>query len=267
VAKQSAGVFDGDVGPGEQLNPEINYSAPAGRGRGVFDLVGDLAGKRVLDIGCGHAPYRGRVEKMGATWTGLDLTGPGCSVIGDGDHLPFRDGSFDAVLCAAVLEHMPEPDSIMTEIRRVLAHGGTLFGYAAFLEPCHGMSYFHMSHMGLEHLFLKHGFRPVSIFPARIGTAYQIECLLFPKYIPVLQPAVGALLQGSFRAIYWANRMARAFYLCFRRSPSSTDNSNSIDASGYQQLLALRFAVGFNFVAVRGDISNQRTAGYRKFVE
>jgi SAM-dependent methyltransferase len=266
LARQGAGVFDGDVGPSKQLNPDIVYTTPPGRGRGLFNLIGDMTGKRVLDIGCGHAPYRERLEKMGAKWTGLDLAGPGCSIIGDGDHLPFRDGSFDAVLCAAVLEHMPEPDSIMREINRVLTPNGRLFGYVSFLEPFHGMSYFHMSHMGLEHLFFKHGFRPVTIFPSRIGTAYQIECLLFPKPVPVLQPVVGAALQGWFRMMLWANRTARALYHRLRPNAPSDDPSDPVDAQGYQRLLELRFAVGFNFVAIRDDAFDSRHEGYRKLV-
>ena len=267
MARQGAGVFDGDVGPGEQLNPNVVYTAPRGRGRGVFDVVGDLAGKRVLDIGCGHAPYRERLEKMGALWTGMDLTGPGCSVIGDGDDLPFRDGSFDAVLCAAVLEHMPEPDTTMAEMRRVLAPGGQLFGYVSFLEPFHGMSYFHMSHLGVEHLFHKHGFRPVTIFPSRNGTAYQIECLLFPKYVPVLQPVVGALLEGLIRSVIWANSVARSFYHRLGGNPSPARPSRTSSARENRRLLALRFAVGFNFVAIRDEIGGDAPAGYRKLVK
>ena len=244
------------------LSPE--EAAVSKKNNAAIDLRQGVLKDRIATI---ESPYRERLEKMGAKWTGLDLTGPGCSVIGDGDHLPFNDGSFDAVLCAAVLEHMPEPDSIMDEINRVLTHHGKLFGYVSFLEPFHGMSYFHMSHMGLEHLFFKHGFRPVTIFPSRIGTAYQIECLLFPKYVPVLQPVVGAMLQGWFHMMFWTNRTARAFYHRLRPNALSNNSSSSVDAQGYQQLLALRFAVGFNFVATRDDVSDSKRAGYRKLVK
>ncbi|UCH85311.1 MAG: class I SAM-dependent methyltransferase [Candidatus Latescibacterota bacterium] len=265
MVRRGTGALDDAVGPGDLLNPDVTYDRPPGGGDAIFDLVGDLAGKRVLDIGCGHAPYRDRLEKKGAVWTGLDLTGPACSVIGDGDQLPFRDEAFDAVFCAAVLEHIPEPDSIMSEMKRVLNNKGRIFGYVSFLEPMHGMSYFHMSHLGIERLFFKHGFRPLTIFPARIGTAYQIECLLFPKSLPVLQPVVSALLQWSFAAAYWLNGAARSLYRSLsRRSPRADPADSGRD---YRRLLALRFAVGFNFVAVRDDTARASRAGYRKLVK
>jgi ubiquinone/menaquinone biosynthesis C-methylase UbiE len=260
----STGVLDEDVGPGDQLKPDIDYDRPAGGGGELFDLVGDLSGKRILDVGCGLAPYRASLEQRGAVWVGLDLKGPGCSVIGDGDHLPFADGSIDGVLCAAVLEHLPEPDRLMAEIRRVLTSTGRFFGYVAFLEPFHGMSYFHMSHMGLEVLLVKHGFRPLRIFPSRIGTAYQIECLLFPKHVPVLQPVVGTLVQWSFEALFWLNRLVRRLVSGLQRRPAASERA---DQDQYRRLLALRFAVGFNFVAERSDALAPTSAGYNKLVK
>lgn len=263
LTKHSTGALDGDVGPGEQMRRDVDYTPPPGGGEGLFDLVGDLTGQRVLDLGCGLATYRERLEQKGAEWVGLDLAGPGCNVIGDGDRLPFVDGVFDAVFCAAVLEHMPEPDVSMTEIRRVLVDDGRFFGYVSFLEPFHGMSYYHMSHMGLEHLLLKHGFHPSNIYPSRIGTAYQIECLLFPKHVPILQPAIGGLIQWSFRVLFWLNRLTRQFV---HRLQGRTAASDAEDRDQYRRLLALRFAVGFNFFARRSDAIETTRAGYSKLV-
>lgn len=45
----------------------------------------------------------------------------------DATHLPYGDGSFDAVLIANALHIMPEPEKAMTEILRVLKPGGYLF--------------------------------------------------------------------------------------------------------------------------------------------
>jgi ubiquinone/menaquinone biosynthesis C-methylase UbiE len=44
-------------------------------------------------------------------------------------HLPFEDGSFDAVLSCGVLEHVEDPDASLEELMRVLEPGGTMYVY------------------------------------------------------------------------------------------------------------------------------------------
>ncbi|MFQ5510850.1 MAG: class I SAM-dependent methyltransferase [Candidatus Krumholzibacteriia bacterium] len=255
----STGALDSRVRLGDQLRPDIDYRRPAGGGEALFDMVGDLAGERILDLGCGLGPYRRRLEERGARWVGLELAGPSCSVIGDGNRLPFRDGSFDGVLCSAVLEHVPEPDRVMEEMRRVLRHGGKLFGYVSFLEPFHGLSYYHMSHMGLEYLLMKHGFRPTHIFPPHNGTAYQLECMLFPRSVPVIQPLFRRLAQWSYAALLTANRATRALV--------RYTLGKGREQGEYGRLLALRFAVGFNFIAERGAMPDSVPSGYRTLIK
>jgi SAM-dependent methyltransferase len=41
-----------------------------------------------------------------------------------GERLPFRDGSFDGVVCCLVIEHTVDPDAVLAEAVRVLAVGG-----------------------------------------------------------------------------------------------------------------------------------------------
>lgn len=48
-------------------------------------------------------------------------------VQGDGLFLPFKDGSFDLVICAQVYEHVPDDRLMAVEIRRVLREGGIVF--------------------------------------------------------------------------------------------------------------------------------------------
>src|SRR5512141_1456162 len=98
------GVLDDRLRLSDLLRPDVDYERPKGGGEALFDLVGDLRGRRVLDLGCGLGPYRRTIEDRGATWVGLDLTGRACTVIADSGQLPFRDGSFDGILSAAVLE-------------------------------------------------------------------------------------------------------------------------------------------------------------------
>ncbi len=252
------GAIDRFVRIDDLLRPDVDYARPPGGGAAFFDLIGEVRGRRVLDLGCGTGTYREPLERRGARWVGLDLGGPAASVLGDAGRLPFAGGSFDGVLCSAVLEHLPEPETMLREIHRVLAPGGRVFGYVAFLEPFHGMSYFHMTHMGLEYLLLKNGFRPARIFPSHVGAGYQLEAILFPRPVPVLQPAFRVLARGGLALALAAARAARAALFRARGRP--------VDGERFRRLQALKFTSGLNFVAERTEGPPAPPEGYRALV-
>lgn len=58
-------------------------------------------------------------------------------IVGDIHHLPFTNGSVDAIICIAVLEHVENPFKAMSEIHRVLKPGGFCFIYVPFLFYYH----------------------------------------------------------------------------------------------------------------------------------
>ncbi len=259
--------MDRSIGMGALLRPDVDYDRPRGGGDALFelvgDLVGDLAGKRILDFGCGIGTYRAALERSGARWVGVDLTGREPTAHAEGGRLPFRDGAFDLVFCTSVLEHLPEPDAALDEMRRVLAEGGILFGYVAFLEPFHGLSYFHMSHMGLEYLLLKHGFRPTRIYPSHAALAYHLEGMLFPKPVPVIQAAARRIFRWKAQAILGMNRAAREVLSILRGKPGP---ERKTERGQYRRLLAMRYAIGFNFIAVRGQVPVRGPSGYAALV-
>ncbi len=102
------------------------------------ELLGseDLAGKRVLDAGCGTGWFSQAVCERGAQVTALDI-GPRlvaqmrekCDadpVVGSTLELPFADGRFDVVISTEVIEHTPDPRAAVAELTRVLSPGGLL---------------------------------------------------------------------------------------------------------------------------------------------
>ena len=106
----------------------------------VVRLTGLAPGARIADLGCGSGVFTDRLRQRGYQCTGVDLSPkliriarekyPGIEFLeGDIERLPFPDGSFDAVLLAGVLHHLPERAKCAAEIRRILRPGGR---FAAF---------------------------------------------------------------------------------------------------------------------------------------
>lgn len=99
----------------------------------------NLAGKRVLEIGCGAGSSSIAFALDGAEVTASDLTEEavritkakfemlgldGDVVQADAENLPFEDNSFDVVFSSGVLHHTPDTQKAIDEIFRVLKPGG-----------------------------------------------------------------------------------------------------------------------------------------------
>lgn len=107
----------------------------------ILDLAGPLAGKRVLDVGCGDGTYAILAAERGATATGIDSSqamldaarrrseDAGVRVelqLADVMKLPFPAASFDVVVAVTVLCFVRDVDVAVQQIARVLAPGGRL---------------------------------------------------------------------------------------------------------------------------------------------
>jgi ubiquinone/menaquinone biosynthesis C-methylase UbiE len=101
----------------------------------VQRLLGDVRGKRVLDVACGTGRHAVRIADEGAYVTALDRNEEMLAVAraktdrvrwlkGELDSLPFDDAAFDVVVCALVFEHLREIQPAIDEAARVLAPGG-----------------------------------------------------------------------------------------------------------------------------------------------
>lgn len=99
----------------------------------------DLGGLTVADVGCSAGFIADELAAAGAHTIGVDVDVPGLRkahdrfgervafCCGDGERLPFADGSVDAIVFNHIYEHVLDPDAIIAEMHRVLAPGGLLY--------------------------------------------------------------------------------------------------------------------------------------------
>lgn len=121
--------------PLHDINPlRLNY---------IDQHCGGLAGKRVLDLGCGGGILAESLALRGADVTGIDAGAAPLAVarlhqLESGVSVDYRQitaealadaqpGTFDVIACMEMLEHVPAPESIVHACRRLLKPNGQVF--------------------------------------------------------------------------------------------------------------------------------------------
>jgi SAM-dependent methyltransferase len=110
------------------------YERPA-----TLALAGDVAGRRILDAGCGSGPLFAALHERGAVVAGIDQStemldrarrrlgaDADLRVADLADPLPFPDAAFDDVVASLVLHYLRDWAPTLAELRRVLKTGGRL---------------------------------------------------------------------------------------------------------------------------------------------
>ncbi len=110
---------------------------------GFIDSKVELAGKQVLDIGCGGGILSEAMARRGAQVTGIDMGAAPLAVaklhllesgldvkyeqVSAEDYAARHAGSFDVVTCMEMLEHVPDPSLVIAACKQLLKPGGHLF--------------------------------------------------------------------------------------------------------------------------------------------
>ena len=118
---------------------EVNLSNAHYERPAILALAGDVAGRKILDAGCGSGSLSAALRDRGAVVTGIDSSagmlelarrrlgaGAALQVADLGRPLPFPDGAFDDVVASLVLHYLEDWGPTLAEMRRVLRPGGRL---------------------------------------------------------------------------------------------------------------------------------------------
>lgn len=110
---------------------------------GWIESITNLAGKKVLDVGCGGGILAESLSKAGATVSGIDLSSKALKVaelhqLESGTTVHYRSISaedlakqepeqYDVVTCMEMLEHVPDPNSVVQACANLCKPGGNIF--------------------------------------------------------------------------------------------------------------------------------------------
>jgi len=192
---------DGESRPLHDLNP-VRLDYIAGRV--------DLKSARVLDVGCGGGILSEALARAGANVVGIDLAPRVLDVARlhlheSGQHVDYREISaealaaempavFDAVTCMEMLEHVPDPGSVIEACAMLLRPGGRLFLSTlnrtplAFAAAIAGAEYaLNLLPRGTHHY--AQFIRPSELAAALRGAGFELEDLSGLSYNPLSRRA------------------------------------------------------------------------------
>ncbi|MBS1164813.1 MAG: SAM-dependent methyltransferase protein [Proteobacteria bacterium] len=179
------------------------YERPA-----ILSLVGNVAGLRVLDAGCGGGAHAAILVERGAQLTGIDasaglleiagrrLNGRARFLVSDlNGPLPFADGSFDLILASLVMHYLPDWSRTLSEFHRLLPPDGRfvfsthhpfmdhqLAGHENYFET---YSFSETWQRGERTMTMRFWHRPLhAMFDALKSAGFHIETLSEPQPAP-----------------------------------------------------------------------------------
>ena len=189
--------------------------------RANFRQLGSLQGRRVLDLGCGRGRWAQEFARRGARVTGIDWSEealaqartrvPQATFL----HMPvtelgFAPGSFDAVNCVTVVQHLPHEvhARVLCEAARVLVPGGML-SLIELTAAQAGPHVFPRTVPDWVALARASGFLPVSVR----GCCYELVFRPYKAAMNLLRDSTGDSMRsaglGPRHGITWRQRANR----------------------------------------------------------
>lgn len=171
---------------------------------------------RLLDLGCGKVPLYGAYARLVSDVTCVDwATGEHIDFSCDLSRpLPFGDQNFDTIILSDVLEHVPEPEALWREMKRVLAPQGKIIMNVPFYYSVHAHphDYYRYTNFALQRFVGTNELELVHL--ETLGGMIEILADLVSKALSKVRlvgPPLAILIQWAVRAFgrtRWGARIA-----------------------------------------------------------
>lgn len=168
------------------INP--NYLIRKNLRKGILDNANLLTGK-LLDFGCGTKPYKDFFKNVNQ-YIGVDYKIEGreelqkeVDVFYDGKKIPFKNETFDSILCTEVLEHVFNLDELLLEFNRVLKIDAKAIITTPFMWEEHEMPFDFARYTtpALKYLYEKNGFEIINNY--KIGHHIHVIATFSSRYL------------------------------------------------------------------------------------
>jgi SAM-dependent methyltransferase len=198
------------------------------------------SGDYVLDAGAGNHLYKTLFEHSKYHSTDLHQDKERLTFISDLTSLPIANGIYDLIVCTQVLEHVREPEVVLSEFYRALKYMGELWLTAPFYFEEHEApnDYFRFTQFGIQHLMTKCGFQTKRLewLEGYLGTV-SYEMMKIARMLPVDPRAFGHPIFGILFSIFAVVLKPTAFLISL--SFSLLDTFHKHTSSGHSKNYAL----------------------------
>ena len=136
----------------------------------LFAAITKFAKGKLLDIGCGNKPYEKVLNKTIIEYTGCDIVQSSLNkvdILCAATDIPLESDTFDTVLSTQTIEHVENPNGLVTEAFRLLKPNGFFIISGPLYWHLHEEPYdfFRFTKYGFKYILGKAGFEIVEINP------------------------------------------------------------------------------------------------------
>lgn len=180
----------------------------------IIDFMEDTSSTRILDVGCGIGYNLAMLTKIARARNyvvGIDISLGAIKVakrflrnakkcyllVTDAQLLPFKEETFDLVICSEVLEHLPDDQRSISEMARILEKGGEMIISVPVSSKNHGVSVaFQIRGVDIGGDLRNYNFESLSSLLQGVGLRIETFSYLIGPFYDVLYKAYRILMKA-----------------------------------------------------------------------